>query len=342
MTRTSYIVFTFLLSIIPFSSVHGESLNAGFVEGIWYSSETVFADVPIRIYVAFRNNTGDDLSATVRFTDNEKRIGSSEVHALSGRLVEAWVDWIPTYGSHTITVTLTNVMVHPIGSSTRTVDVQNTVMSDTLVVDHDTDRDGVSNTADTDDDADGVSDTEEIARGSDPLVPNPIPEKESEKVKDTQNKDAVENTSPDDSPREMDQRIGSRKGLEQYVGDGMTGNLLTNVTEKVDRTKQSLDTYREERNHTLYTDDTIESPPAETHVSSGQPTITRTKIETKNTFLSAFIDGVSQIFKNIWTFVLFALSQALSHPALIQLLILVGILYIFYRLIRRVGRRPID
>lgn len=106
-----------------------------------------------------------DFTGTVRFSDNGKRIGSSEISALSGRLVEAWVDWNPLYGSHTISAQISDATLHIIGGKTEQVDITGIVVDDTISVDYDTDGDGVGNTEDTDDDNDGTSDEDEYARG---------------------------------------------------------------------------------------------------------------------------------------------------------------------------------
>ncbi len=77
------------------TAILAAEFNAGFVQGLWYSDEHLIDDKTIRIYVALRNNTKHDLTGTVRFEDGTKRIGSTEIRALPGRLVEAWIDWLP-------------------------------------------------------------------------------------------------------------------------------------------------------------------------------------------------------------------------------------------------------
>jgi len=322
----------FLLT--PFVS-YGAEPNAGFVQGIWYSSPAIFADVPTRIYIALRNNTEHDLTGTIRFTDNGKRIGSSEVSALSGRLVEAWVDWIPTSGEHTILATVSNATLHIIGGGTKSIESTSITAEDILIVDYDTDKDGIGDTTDTDDDNDGVSDTDEKARGSNPLVPNPKEKTLVEVVKkETPLKTNTETPSETESVR-------IRNGLEKYIDEGATHALLNNVTEKVASAKQSLDEYRTERNNDLYGEDS-NATTTETTIGAytDNATITRSKIETKNSFLSSFISGISALLQNIYTFVLWVFSRALSFPALIQFALLIGILYTIYRIARSFGRRP--
>ncbi|MCF7815935.1 MAG: hypothetical protein K9M10_03120 [Candidatus Pacebacteria bacterium] len=115
---------------------------------------------------------------------------------------------------------------------------------------------------------------------------------------------------------------------------------MGNVTEKVVHLKETIDNYREKRN----ADHSAASVPEEKEVLLGtytdSATITRTKIETNNNFLSAFISGVASLLRSVYTFFLWIFSQALSHPALIELVLLFGILYTFYRVARSLGRRP--
>ena len=333
------------ICILLFSSAHTVygAPNAGFVEGLWYANDPVFANVENRIYVAFRNNTEHDLSGTIRFTENGTRIGSSEVHALSGRLVEAWVDWKPTYGEHTLTAALSGAEIHAIGKTVESFSSDDIMVSEKITVDYDTDNDTIGNEVDTDDDGDTVSDADERARGSDPLVKNPIPETKSasdEKEEQSENK---KKESIDDIEKDTDTAsTGTKRGLEQYMGDGTPSTLLANVTEKVEIAKDTLDTYREKRNETLYPQNEGDNLTNTSTSTSHTATITRTKIDSESSFLQSFIDGIRTIFQNVWTFFLFILSKALGHPALVQILILVMILYMCYRLMRRVGRRPID
>ncbi|MFZ2252564.1 MAG: hypothetical protein WAW13_00150 [Minisyncoccia bacterium] len=327
-----YVVpFLFLLFTLPFYT-HAEEANVGFVQGLWYSSETVFSGVPTRIYVAFRNNTPHDLTGTVRFTDNEKRIGSSEISALSGRLVEAWIDWTPTAGEHNIAASVSDATLHIIGGGTQTIDVANMIATNSLTIDTDTDKDGTGNATDTDDDNDGVSDVDEKARGSDPLVKNPSAV--------TVEKSETEPVQKISKPTDETDAPNSERGLEQYVGEGTTDELLSNVTQKVETAKETIDTYREKRAEEIAPKEVKESTETPLGTYTDNATITRSKIETKNSFLSSFISGVALLLQKIWTFILWITSHALAYPALIELGILIGILYIIYRAARSVGRRP--
>ncbi len=324
-----------VLFLFPFST-HAEEVNAGFVQGLWYSSETIFEGVPTRIYVALRNNTEHDLTGTVRFTDNGKRIGSQDVSALSGRLVEAWIDWTPGGGEHKISASLSDASLHVIGGGTEQIDITNIIAEDALVIDTDTDKDGVGNTTDTDDDGDTISDIDEKTRGSDPLVKNPTPLTAKEKdttIETKPEQEEIKSAKETDAPSE-------EHGLEQYVDEGTADTLLSNATEKVTAAKESLDAYREKRNAEL-TPKEIEAPKETTlGTYTENATITRSKIETKNSTLSSFVTTIAAVMQKVWTFALWLASRALAFPALIELGFLIGILYFFYRAARSVGRRP--
>ncbi len=326
-----------LFFILPYG-VHAEETNAGFVQGLWYSAEPVFAGVPTRIYIAVRNNTGHDLTGTVRFTDNGKRIGSFEVSALEGRLVEAWVDWTPTFGEHVVTATVSDATLHIIGGGTEAIDIAGITASDTLSVDYDTDHDGVSNTEDADDDNDSVSDSDETERGTNPLVTNP--KAVSEDISAKEDNTEVLTT---DTRAHTNTPTSSGEGLEQYVENETVDTLLSNATTKIERAKTALDTYREERDAALSQStsptDTENPPEMKLGTLTENATITRTQIGTDTGLLGSFVSGVAALLTSLWTLVLFSTSKILSHPAILEALLLVGILVFFYRVARRFGRR---
>lgn len=311
----------FAFFLVFSSPVRAEEINAGFVQGLWYSSPEILEGVPVRIYVALRNNTPHDLVGTIRFMDNETRIGSAPVSALSGRLVEAWTDWTPSAGEHALRVALGDAELHVIGGSTIHVDVENIVVKDTRTADRDNDKDGIGNLNDTDDDNDAISDTDEVAMGSNPLVPNPKP---TEKT--------PEETPPLPTPP-MTPTVGH--GLEQYFDEGFSRTVLGSVTEKVSETKQALDTYRKERSA-----EQSKGSVSPSIIAPGTATITRSTIETNDTLLKSFVSGTRALLQHSYTFVLFVLSNMLAHPALLQIGILIGILYFFYRTAKRLARRP--
>ncbi len=341
----------------PTPSHAEDELNAGFVQGLWYAAPTLFAGEPTRVYVALRNYTDRDLTGTVRFTDNGKRIGVSYVSALPGRLVEAWVDWTPSYGEHAVTATLSEIRFHTIGENGESAEVISMLAEDTIMVDYDTDKDGIGNIQDTDDDNDTLLDTAEAANGTDPLVSTPIKNAAAIAGAVNTTSSGSGNSSKKDVPEtERDEKLASvsiTQGLEEYTSDGGTiDNLLSNVTEKVTTAKEAVDTYREKRADTIapyfnkgsgLSSSTIES--AKDTLLDTAPnelaTITRTQIEKSDEgFLYAMIEGGKALVGGFYTLILFGLSSILAHPILIQLGLLLGIVYIVYRVARKFGRRP--
>jgi hypothetical protein len=320
--KTFLSIFLFLYVLTP-TILNAEELNAGFVQGLWYSDDVVFADTTVRIYAALRNNTEHDLSGTMTFRDNDSKIGTAYVTALPGRLVEGWVDWTATYGEHTISSTLTDIKLHAVGETPQPVDLVSTLAEDILIVDYDTDNDGIGNDDDTDDDNDGISDEDEAAAGTDPLSHTP----------ETDDTEEVETT-------------GSSRGLEQYFSDGSAvDTVLSNVTTQIERTKAVLDTYRETRNENTQTVSSDDAP-EEDFQSLKRPdhetfaTITRSQIEKDGGFLKTLFEGVVSLFEGTYTLILWALSNILAHVILVQVGFLLLILYLFYRVARRIGRRP--
>lgn len=332
MYHAVFLIFMFFFTTLP---SHASETNVGFVDGLWYSPEQVFAGTPTRIYVAFRNNTEHELTGTVRFSVDGTRVGSSDISALSGRLVEAWVDWTPTQGAHTVTATMSDAVLHKIGGDTERIDITGIVASSSLSVDYDTDGDGVGNGTDTDDDDDGVSDEDERARGTNPLVPNPVPKgDDTEEEKDLDLAQKIPQTKETENNTES-----AREGLEQYTDSGAVDSLLSSVTTKIAETKKSLDEYREERS-TKLAEEKMETSATHSTSTSGTATITRTKIDGSNDFLASFVAGVHSLLSLVWTFILFLSSGALGHPAILELFLLLFIVYFVYRTARRLGRRP--
>ncbi len=318
---------TFFLLCIP--SVQAEEINAGFIQGLWYAHEPIIAGEPTRIYVALRNNSEDDLTSTVRFSDNGNRIGVAYVSALPGRIVEAWIDWTPGYGEHTIAASLTNVQIHPIGESAETGEVLNTVAQNAIFVDHDTDNDDIPDQKDTDDDNDGVSDEAETTRGTNPLKADAKPETEKKEAEPSKAPTVIAEAR---TPTETT----SANGLEQYVPEGAARSVVESLTETIADTKTSLDTYREKRSDELQ--DYFTNATSAVTTSDGA-TITRSRTTDEGSFLEAVVRGGKALIGGVYSVILSIFSLFLAHPALLELALLVLFIYIIYRTARRFGRR---
>ena len=148
----------------------GETVNAGFVSGLWFSSNDFFAGDNVRIYSAIQNNSGFDIVGKIQFFDNEEIIGEAEFSALNGRLVEKWADWSVKRGDHNIYVKLTDTKKALIGGGFESINLAfDASPVDKRFIDLDTDGDKIGDAIDTDDDNDGLSDEEEKVLGTDSL-----------------------------------------------------------------------------------------------------------------------------------------------------------------------------
>lgn len=318
-----------LLAIVLPVVTNAATINAGFVEGIWYSNNQPVVGETIRIYTAIRNNTDNDLIGTVEFFVNGKKLNSSPVQALTGRIVEAWADWPTIAGTSSISARLSGTRLAPIGQNAEAVEVGAAESSGTIFVDIDTDGDGIGNQVDTDDDGDGVSDVDEIAAGTDPLVADATTSSEVANV-------SAERLQPATT---TDEAIG----LEQFLTDGITHDTLANFTEAINTSKQNLDEYRAARKEVLgistTTDPTGNADLASTtdqYDQNGFGTVTRSQ---SNESSSSPWHGLGSIFSTIYTFILWCVSLYLGHPAIVQITLLILIIFVVYKTARRLGCR---
>jgi hypothetical protein len=151
--------------------------NAGFVSGVWYSKTPFFAGETVRIYSAVQNQSGFDITGTIKFFDNGDVIGESDFSAINGRLVEKWIDWKVTEGNHKVQVKIFDAKKSIPGGGEESISLAvGSSDVDEQFADLDTDGDGVGNKEDSDDDNDGLTDNEEREQGSNPLVVNTVTE----------------------------------------------------------------------------------------------------------------------------------------------------------------------
>jgi hypothetical protein len=327
-------IFLFGAFILP---VFAQEFNAGFVQGLWYSEENVFADKTVRVYVAIRNNTGSDLTGTVNFYDNDKKIGSSEVSALDGRIIESWIDWTPTAGEHTVSASLSRTKLHAVGESAEVVTVTDSLAKDALIVDFDTDDDGVGNEEDVDDDGDGISDAVEKRNGTDPLEFN-APEPEA--VSTTEEAGSTEDTQTSTSTTVAE-------GIEHYLTPSRADSMLGGITQFVNTKKKDLDEYRQSRAVARGTQ--TEPVPEITVNEDGFGEIVRSteqlekeppKVEKPGGFLGDIITFIGTILGGIYTGILAALSFYLGHPVIVQLSLLFLILFAMFKVAQKLSARP--
>jgi len=326
--------------------------NAGIVRGLWYDTDTIFAEQPVRIYVAVRNNTSADLTGTVEFFINDTRIARSSVQALSGRIVERWADWTPSYGTSTITANVTRTELSSAASGTTKINLASSLASDTIFVDYDTDRDGIGNQTDPDDDNDGISDTGEIENGSDPLAyDEPEPAPETTTALDTENGQSVatstqtQNTQTSGTRDQSTERDDQAIGLEQFLVPSPADTFLSSVTEVITTSKKRIDDYRTKRE----TEQKIANGDADLPVNeNGFGEVIRTSTtesdrpvaEKPDGFLGVLFTLSGNLISAVFTGILFVTSWLLNYPTAMQLLLLILILLLIYKIAKRLGGRP--
>lgn len=351
-----YFAFSLLiLFILPVTTLAEQEFNAGFVKGLWYSNEKVFAEKPVRMYVAIRNNTGSDLTGTVEFFDNDKKIDKKSVQALDGRIIESWADWTPSYGSHTILATLTRIELSSAGSSTKAIEVTSSLAEDIIFVDYDTDNDGIGNEEDTDDDGDGISDIQEEEDGTDPLV------KEVPAAQEVEEDDETTENTETEKPTKTQSSDGSPSGLERYLTTSPAETALASVTNVINNAKTNLDSYRETRAQKQADALAEANKPAVNEDGFGEivrtskdaneiqmpgflkPALTQDGEEKKikgEGFLDKTMTLIGTVFNAIYSVILSALSFILGHPAFVQLGILILILFLLIKLASKAAHRP--
>ena len=162
------------LLILP-TLASAATLNAGFVQGLWFSKYPVLAGEAVRIYAALQNRSGQNLAGEVIFYIDETVVERQAFTAHDGRLVEASTDWLAKAGPHKMRAELANLL----GPGGVKVEAQaltaGSVAQSEITVDLDNDQDGQGDSADEDDDNDGASDRLENAAGTNPLNAGSVP-----------------------------------------------------------------------------------------------------------------------------------------------------------------------
>lgn len=139
--------------------------NAGFARGgVLFSKYPFFAGDRIRIYTVIFNGSAEDLAGRVEFYDNGGLLGGVDFTAKGGGTVrDVRMDWMATSGDHNIAAKIVDAKVSAAGARPRAVALDAMESGAArVVVDSDTDRDGIGDKADLDIDGDGISNDEEL------------------------------------------------------------------------------------------------------------------------------------------------------------------------------------
>jgi len=146
-------------------------INAGIVNGLWYSRVPFFAGDQIKIYTALQNQSGFDITGTIQFFDGEIIIGESDFSVIDGDFIKEWIDWDVSQGYHSISIEIVNAQKHEFNKNPEPIFLNLGVLgSDERFADFDTDGDLIGNEEDLDDDNDNLKDEEEMIIGTNSLI----------------------------------------------------------------------------------------------------------------------------------------------------------------------------
>lgn len=162
--RFSYFLAILCLILIAFVVEAQESpaIDVGITPGDIFSSKPIL--VPgeqVRLYARITNFGSEDITGYVSFYYYDMKIGTPQLISVYEKPEEVFIDWIVPDDDFSITAKI---------ELTSPPD-QNPANDETtayLVVDPDTDGDGVTDHYDSDDDGDGLSDEDETQGGTDP------------------------------------------------------------------------------------------------------------------------------------------------------------------------------
>lgn len=145
--------------LAPNVTFGGVSADLGFSQSDVYLSNPKPVDsTSVRIYATINNSGNEDALGSVRFFDKtlQQQIGSDQpVSLIQTRADDVFVDWLPAYGNHEISVEI-------IPWAPESDNAGNNFVNLSVFVDRDSDKDGVGNQSDIDDDNDGVPDNADL------------------------------------------------------------------------------------------------------------------------------------------------------------------------------------
>lgn len=143
--------FLLFISLASLSFVYAEEapLNAGFVQGIWYSKFPFFVGDSVRIYAGIQNRSGFDIVGTVSFVGDGIEIGTADFSAINGRFIEVWTDWKPNIGTKNISAKIQKAFKSEAGKIPEPITLGNAeVPADPILVDTDADKNGIGDSTD--------------------------------------------------------------------------------------------------------------------------------------------------------------------------------------------------
>jgi hypothetical protein len=231
LNRFAIALVVFSIAFLPVQTWSATNINAGIVNGVWFSKLPFFTGDKIVIYTAFQNQSTKSIEGNMEFVHNESIIGTKPFTAKPGEFVTRSIDWVTTYGDHTFKVRVKELTDESGAVLLPTIKTDSEAQSQILFGDNDNDKDGTGDEIDTDDDNDGVTDIQEKKDGTNP------------KKNDTDGDSILDNT--DIHPLVVDKPtpITPPKIPKDVVVDSPPNIVLEttkNIFETVDNTKDAL------------------------------------------------------------------------------------------------------
>jgi len=158
--RNFYIAALFLVFALlsPTATLADVVEDTGLLSGnIWLERGALVEGVSARIYTALWNGSETELRGTVIFRSGKVEIGRQSFRLAPESLRDISVKWQPEAGEHTLSAEVVETTLG--GEATNIARAQTENLS--VMVDLDTDRDGVGNLVDDDDDGDGIPDKDD-------------------------------------------------------------------------------------------------------------------------------------------------------------------------------------
>lgn len=316
----------FSLSILtyfsfPVQAIAEENINAGIINGVWFSKLPFFRGDDVVIYTAFQNQSDKELNGVIEFVHNEFVIGEKPFSAKQGEFITRSMDWTATYGDHTFKIRIKDLTARGVNGEEVKVSTQDgDAQSRAFFGDNDTDHDQTGDQVDTDDDNDGLSDNEEKIRGTDP------------KKKDTDG-DGI-NDKDDANPLSADEskpkNIFTDKGLQNEAVEA-----AKNVVAEADVAKDDFAQFAEEKVRNIREElKTLEEQPEQN--GKGRATsITAQNTDKKKPLLSlANQKLIKKIELGFWTLILTMIKNDAIFYSVLSILTL-----LFIRLLWKRRRR---
>lgn len=175
---------------------------------ITFSKEDILDGDLVRVYARIFNTGDVDVSGHVVFLDNSKEMADPQpISVRINTYDDVFIDWKAKQGNHDIKASIVGL------NSSDDNTGNNSTIKKGIIVDLDTDGDGIGNSKDIDDDNDGLTDEEEAKIGTDPKKSDTDNDGVSDKV-DAFPKDKTESRDTD-----LD-GLGDNKDLDDD-GDGI-------------------------------------------------------------------------------------------------------------------------